>query len=419
MKYKKYDLESIQIYTVKTDKFKNCYLEINFRDDIRLVNACQRNFLNSVMLYNSLKYPTKRDMVIASEELYNIGFSGGTSRCGYNIITTFTLDMLDPKFITEKDYLEKSLSFFFDMIMHPNVIDNTWQEEAYEVVKNRLHINIESYKERPEAYTNITALRNLFPDSYTGKRIVGTHEEIENVTRETLYEEYLNMLRNSICEIVVVGNLDMDALVKMIKKYFHKPAIVKKEIPATIQNPIQAYHQKTDVSHYNQTRLTMIYQMDELTAFERDFVVPIFDRLFGYGALTDKLGKYLRMENSLCYSYGCSFSTKDSYCIISTGLKKENVELAMKWIKKAFQEMLEGDILEEEIETVKQKQLSDIKLQQDIIYMISDKYYYHEVFARASFEEYEEEIPKVTKKDLINLAKKMHLVYTYVLEEGK
>ena len=51
--------------------------------------------------------------------------------------------------------------------------------------------------------------------------------------------------------------------------------------------------------------------------------------------------------------------------------------------------------------------------------MISDKYYYHEVFARASFEEYEEEIPKVTKKDLINLAKKMHLVYTYVLEEGK
>ena len=34
-------------------------------------------------------------------------------------------------------------------------------------------------------------------------------------------------------------------------------------------------------------------------------------------------------------------------------------------------------------------------------------------------EEYAEEIPKVTNKDLINLAKKMHLVYTYVLEEGK
>ena len=117
MNYKTYKYDTYNIYTIQTDKFKNCYLEINFRDDIRLVNACQRNFLNSVMLYNSLKYPTKRDMVIASEELYNIGFSGGTSRCGYNIITTFTLDMLDPKFITEKDYLEKSLSFFFDMIM--------------------------------------------------------------------------------------------------------------------------------------------------------------------------------------------------------------------------------------------------------------------------------------------------------------
>ena len=36
------------------------------------------------------------------------------------------------------------------------------------------------------------------------------------------------MLRSSICEIVIVGNLDMDEVVKMIKKIFHKSAIVKK-----------------------------------------------------------------------------------------------------------------------------------------------------------------------------------------------
>ena len=55
MKYKKYDFESFQIFTVKTDKFKNGYLEINFRDDIRNANACRRNFLNQAMLYNSKK----------------------------------------------------------------------------------------------------------------------------------------------------------------------------------------------------------------------------------------------------------------------------------------------------------------------------------------------------------------------------
>ena len=54
-------------------------------------------------------------MIIASEELYNIGFGGGTSRYGYNIISTFNIDFLDPKYITEKDYLENSLTFFFNM----------------------------------------------------------------------------------------------------------------------------------------------------------------------------------------------------------------------------------------------------------------------------------------------------------------
>ena len=419
MKYKKYDFDSFQVYTVKTDKFKNCYLEINFRDDIRNVNACRRNFLNSVMLYNSKKYPTKRDMIIASEELYNIDFGGGTSRYGYNIISTFHLDLLDPKYIIEQDYLEKTLTFFFHMIMHPNVSNNQWQEEAYEVIKERLHIQIESLKEKPASYARIQILETLFPDSYSGKRLVGTHEEVESVTREQLYEEYFNMLRNSICEIVIVGNLDMDEVEKMIRKLFHKSAIVKKEIPITIQNSLKPYAKETAQKDYNQTILSLIYQLDELTPFEQNFVVPIFDRIFGYGALNDKLGRYLRVENSLCYGYTTDFVLKDAYVAITTGLMKDNVELAVQCIKKAYEEMRDQIFTEEELETAKKKHLSDTILQQDNIYTIADRYYYHEAFHRASFEEIEHEIPKVTKKDLSALAKKMHLTYTYILEEGE
>ncbi len=419
MKYKKYDLENMQIYTVKTDKFKNCYIELNFRDDIRNVDACKRNFLNIAMLYNSLKYPTIRDMNIATEELYNIGFGGGTSRYGYNIISSFNLDMLDPKFITEKDYLEKSLTFFFDMINNPNVKENLWQEETFEIVKERLHIEIESYKEKPSSYASRTALERLFHESFSGKRLIGTHEQIEKVTRENIYEEYLNMLRNSLCEIIVVGNLDMDEVVRIIKKKFHKASIVQKDIPTVIQNPIVKDKEETIKKNYNQTILTMIYQMEELSEFEKNYVVPIFDRIFGYGALNDKLGKYLRRDNSLCYGYSTDFVIKDAYLLICTGLSKENVELAISCIKKAYEEMKDGIVENSELETAKKKHLSDNVLQQDNIYMIADKYYYHEVFKRASFEETATEIPKVTKKDLMNLAKKLHLAYTFVIEEGE
>jgi len=55
---------------------------------------------------SSLKYPTKREMRIHSEELYNLVFEGSVNRSGYNLFTNFSIDILDPKFVKEKDYLE-------------------------------------------------------------------------------------------------------------------------------------------------------------------------------------------------------------------------------------------------------------------------------------------------------------------------
>ena len=56
MKYKKYDLESYQIYTIETDKFKTCYFEIKFCEDIRNVNLSSRFLLTQLLQYSSLKY---------------------------------------------------------------------------------------------------------------------------------------------------------------------------------------------------------------------------------------------------------------------------------------------------------------------------------------------------------------------------
>ena len=64
MKYQKYDMEIYQIYTVKTDKFKNAYIEVNFREDITHVSLAKRFFLTKILQYSTLKYPTKREMTI-------------------------------------------------------------------------------------------------------------------------------------------------------------------------------------------------------------------------------------------------------------------------------------------------------------------------------------------------------------------
>ena len=71
MNYKTYKYDTYNIYTIQTDKFKNCYIELNFREDIRDVNLSQRSLLGSLMIHTSKNYPTKRELAVAKEDLYN------------------------------------------------------------------------------------------------------------------------------------------------------------------------------------------------------------------------------------------------------------------------------------------------------------------------------------------------------------
>ena len=69
MNYKTYNFNSYQIYTLETKKFKNCYIEVNFRGNAKDTNLAQRIFLGNYMYYLTRKYPSRRQMRIQTEEL--------------------------------------------------------------------------------------------------------------------------------------------------------------------------------------------------------------------------------------------------------------------------------------------------------------------------------------------------------------
>lgn len=419
MKYKKYNQNSYDIYTIEKDKFKNCYMEIRFRQDIRHVNVTRRHLLARAMQYSSLKYPTKREMTIALEELYNLGFSSDVFRVGYNHFTSFAIDFLHPKFVNDKKYLKEVLNFFFEVLTHPNVKEGNFDNRSITILKENLHATLDQYKERPLSFARIDSLQRIFRGSVSGERILGTHEDLDTITNEELVFEYKELFENARCEILLIGDLDMDCLVKEISDIFYKPSIVLETVPDFISNPIESFKEERILSTYNQTQLLCYYQFKEITSYEKNFVSPIFSRIFGSADMTDKLSVYLRIQNSLCYYCGFSLSFSDSYGLVFVGLNKKEVKKAKEMIEKAMKEMLKGKIDKEYFEQQKEKFLADLKIREDDIYGLIDTYYFHEVFGKAFYEEYYEKLPKVMIEDLQNFAKKLELTYCYVLEEGE
>ena len=418
VKYKTYEYDSFTLNTVATDQFKNCYLEVNFRQDINECNVAQRNMLGILMRYSSSSYPTNREIKIACENLYDLHFSSSTVRVGNTLISSFGLDFLDPMYVSEKDYLKKSFQFFFGVLENPDIKENQWNEKNFEIIKENLLSNIDIYKEHPTSYASVESKKRLFKDSYTGKRILGTKEEIEALSPSSLAKDYQEMLEKSICEMTLVGNLDMDEAAKLIHQTFYKPSIVEKELSTCISHSLIPYFEETEDSSYNQTQVVQYYLLEPLTKREKDYVAPLFQQITGLGSLSDKLGYYLRVKNSLCYSYYSSFNKNDSYFVIATGVKEENVKEALKNFDIVIQEMKKGKISKEEIETMKKKILTNVQFALDSIYGITENCYNHFVFKDPSFDEIRREIPKVTIKELQKLASKMHKTYTYILKEG-
>ena len=224
MEYKIYDEKSYRIHTIKTDKFKSCSMEIMYRNKLDKDKITENNLVTDILIESSKKYPKKRELHLALENLYNAHFRGVTVLLGNSFLLSFTLDFLNPKYCDE-GYLEEVLKFPFEVLQNPNIDENGFDERSINIRKNNLKSYLESIKESPSRYAIRQSLLNMDPDSPSSYSTSGYLEDLDNITRQSLVNSYNDILENYTCDIYVIGNLDMDEVVKIIKKNFKNKSI--------------------------------------------------------------------------------------------------------------------------------------------------------------------------------------------------
>mgnify|MGYP003293886788 CR=1 FL=1 len=148
MKYKVYNCNSYRIHTIKTDKFKNCSMEIMFRNRLIKDEITANNMLVDMLMHSSKKFPKRRDVAIELENLYSASLRGFSTRIGNSVLLSFVLDFLNPKYC-EDGYLNDVLAMPFEMLLNPNVGDNEeFDQRSFNIIKNRIKSDIESLKEK-------------------------------------------------------------------------------------------------------------------------------------------------------------------------------------------------------------------------------------------------------------------------------
>ena len=417
MIYKTYKCNSFNVHTIKTDRFKTAHMEIMFRKKIVKEELASYAFLMDILSESSLHYPNHRDLIVRFEELYKASVYGISIKTGDVLNCNMILDFINPSFIDEAKYLEEVIKLPFELLLKPNVVNEEFDLKQFNIVKDRLLRDIKSVKENSFKYSIRNAFNKMDANSPTSYPLLGTEEDINNITPSSLYKTYNSLFKDCICDIFIIGNLDMDEVVGLIKKHFYHRYINNTILDLMVDNNIRKKEIiASDESANIQANMVMIYNTGNLSKKMLDINFLVFNYIFGNGGLTSKLYKRIREENSLCYNISSLYMKYDKLLVIHVSLDNDNVKKAINLVKKCLKEMLNGDFSDKDLEDAKMNLTMSLDLALDNNVSILNNYVFNIFDDLPDIDKRKELISKVTKEDITSVAKALKLNTIYVLK---
>lgn len=417
MKYKTYNCNSFNVHTIKTDKFKTSHVEVIFRDIANKDEMGAYSFLADMLSQSSKTYPRKKDLITRFEELYKIIVYATTLRVGNVLDFHVSLDFINPDYINDKNYVEEVIKTLFDIIENPNVTNDEFDLKTFNIVKERLKREINSLKENPMKQSIKEAFKAMNADTPTSYELLGNLESLEKITPSSLYKTYKNLRKNFKVDIFLIGNLEMDDTVSIIKKYFKNRYIIENKLDLMVDNKeIKRLVVKSMASDNVQANLVMIFNLKKLTEIEKNITFNVFNYLYGSGGLTSKLYQSIREKNSLCYAISSMYLKYDKLLLVHISLEQANVKKATSLVKKELKNMQVGNFTEEELKDAINNMIVSLDMAQDNNVSIINNYVFHVFDNLPMPEERVEMFKNIKKEDVINVAKKVKLNTVFTLE---
>lgn len=418
MNYEVVNMGAYNLHLINTNKFKTITVEVDFRRVIKKDEITKRILLKDVLLNSTKRYSTERDLIIASENLYDLKLVASSARMGNYTNLAFKIRFLNEKF-SEKDMNKKSIEFLMDILFNPNIDNNSFKFDVIDKCKKRVAKSIKSLKDNKVKYT-ISKLLETVPNKPYSYNSYGYLDDLDVINECNMYEYYKDVLNNDLIDIFVVGDFDKDNIKEIIKSSFfvntfHKE---KKDIIVSELEEVRKIYSFVENDKVNQSQLTMLCTMHNLNDFERKYVARIYNEILG-GSSSSLLFDTVREKNSYAYYINSEQKSYDNILLIYSGIEPGNSEEVLKLIKKTLVDIEKGKISEDNINNAKETMISAIKAGLDSPSGIIGTYYAKILVNSDDIETRIKKINEVTKEDIIKFANKVRLHTIYLLEGVK
>lgn len=417
MKVKFFKEKNYNLHYLSVDSFRHSSFSIVFTSSFEPKKAVAFAFLTDILTEASTNYPSRKYIEKFLDNNYMYNFYGSYIKVGKSIQTYVSCDYIDEKYVDCENYLENIYKFIFDIISNPLTENGGFSKSIFESVKNRHIKGLKSLDGNNKFIANDRALKLYSSNPEISFHMKDMFEYIQNLTPQELYKEYLELIKETSIDIIISGNDDPNVIAKLVKKYFpfYDTKPYKKYEEVTLTEHRLLPKKKVDKSFYNQSCIYLIYNIDNPTMYEREFVSKYYLDIISYVGLNSKLDQSLREKNQLCYSVGASVWDRNSILVISSTVKVGKEKQAIKLMKQAVKDMT-NNISKEEFTGAYYSEQRGLKGVTDSMGAMGRIYTNQYFSGFSSYEEILKKIKEVKVSEIYSYAKKIKLNTVYVLK---
>ena len=415
MDYIDYDMNGFDLHVIKTDRFKTISYNINIRFDDEKDTERYMGLLSRLLIQTSKKYDSLRDINVACASIYDPSYNIRVLSSGSKDILTLTASFANEKY-TEAGMNEANFKFLTSFIFEPKIIDNGFDREVFEIQKEKLLEYYRTMKDRPQDYAGGRLSEEMKCKKYDVMSLDDLIKSIESLTAKDLYSFYKKIMDEGKLDIFVCGDVEPLEIRDIFSKLI-KFKGTKEKLEHLVKQT--SYNKKERIiiepSNNVQSNLAIGCKLMDLTDFERNYVFVLYSWILG-GGMNSLLTQTVREKNSLCYYIYAVRQNLFETMKIYAGINGSDFDKTYSLIKEEMNNMEKGNFSSELFEGVKEIYYNSlIKIEDSQSEIVGN--YTSELFTHNDkIDVRKKQMEKVTKEDVMNLAKKVHIDTVYLLK---
>ncbi len=423
MEYRQTELKKgIKLHTINTDKFKTNLISIFITTQLNRENVTKNAVISAILRRGSKTMPSQEEISKQMEEMYGASFDCGLDKTGDNQVLKFYLETVNDNFLPQKgeNMLKTSMEKLLEIVFNPYIENGSFKPEYVEQEKNNIRQRIEGKIDNKARYALERCIEEMYKEEPFGLYKFGYIEDLEGIDGKNLYDYYQELIDTCKIDIFVSGIMEDDLKQVVtenenIKKLKERDPeyVVPKELNKNFPEQENVITESMEV-----TQGKLLLGLDvRLDKEDLRYDALIYNSILG-GSANSKMFQNVREKAHLAYVASSTYLRYKNNIFVNCGIEIGNYEKALELIKQQIEDMKKGDFTEEDLENAKKGMIAAIKTiddEQDT----GITYYFGQELSESgiSIEEYIARIEKVSKEDVVQIAKNVAVNTVYFLKD--